>query len=379
MTDLQPEVPVKLLSGDSFSLLGDEHWFRLVVERIPPPAPSRPPCIYGAACTRKTEAHRREYFHGAAESAPEIEDIEISEEEPPPSPPTRPAASSSNKSVDVEMKEVENEGEEKEAVLAFPSFSTATYKFDLERAAQVAGRVISDFLSTHPGKFRLVLVTLDADTEALFRRHVAAQPRFRIVRADISEPRLFGAQVLANATNTTFSGGGSGVNKALHAADSELERNTHLIHGHRAEVAKAYVVPVSGASRLASQGVTHVIHVLGPNMNPARPLCLNGNYDLGCTLLAAAYTALFNSFLAISAYVHDSPRSSPHRLAASSPPPAASPPKPSHQDIAPKAKGGGGGGGGGGWADALMDYIRHPEKHASEMYVHLQLLLLFGD
>lgn len=93
------------------------------------------------------------------------------------------------------------------------------------------------------------------------------------------------------------------MNKALHDADRELEQNTHRQHGHRAEVGKAYAVAVSAKSSLAAQGVTHVIHVLGPNMNPERPLCLNGNYELGCTLLASAYTSLFNVFLSLRAQI----------------------------------------------------------------------------
>ena len=154
------------------------------------------------------------------------------------------------------------------------------------------------------------------------------------------------------------------MNKALHAADAELEKNTHKLHGMHAEVGKAYVVPVSMHSSLAAQGVTHVIHVLGPNMNPERPLCLKGNYDLGCTLLAAAYTSLFNSFLQIKSSVAREMSPGPQAKRA-----AVSPTKVS-SSAAPKGGGGGGIGGIGGigWADLLMDYIRHPEKHQGEMY-----------
>lgn len=91
-------------------------------------------------------------------------------------------------------------------VLAFPSFSTATYMFDLDRAARVAAKVIHDFLAAHQDEnIRLLLVTLDGAAEAAFKKHVGALERFAVVRADISKPKLFGAHVLANATNTTFS------------------------------------------------------------------------------------------------------------------------------------------------------------------------------
>jgi O-acetyl-ADP-ribose deacetylase (regulator of RNase III) len=43
--------------------------------------------------------------------------------------------------------------------LAFPSFSTATYMFDVHKAAPVACRVISEFLRAHPDlPIRLVAV-----------------------------------------------------------------------------------------------------------------------------------------------------------------------------------------------------------------------------
>ncbi|XP_021891037.1 transcription factor bHLH140 [Carica papaya] len=44
---------------------------------------------------------------------------------------------------------------------------------------------------------------------------------------------------------------------------------------------------------------THVIHVLGPNMNPHRPNCLNNDYIKGCKILREAYTSLFEGFVSI--------------------------------------------------------------------------------
>lgn len=63
---------------------------------------------------------------------------------------------------------------------------------------------------------------------------------------------------------------------------------------------KAVVVPLPSTSPLFSrEGVTHVIHVLGPNMNPQRPNCLNNNYSKGCKVLREAYASLFESFASI--------------------------------------------------------------------------------
>lgn len=60
----------------------------------------------------------------------------------------------------------------------------------------------------------------------------------------------------------------------------------------------AVVVPLPSASSLYScEGVNHVIHVLGSNMNPNRPNCLDGDYVKDCEILRMAYTSLFEGFL----------------------------------------------------------------------------------
>ena len=60
------------------------------------------------------------------------------------------------------------------------------------------------------------------------------------------------------------------------------------------------VVPLPSDSPLFSrEGVTHVIHVLGPNMNPQRPNCLDNDYATGCKILRDAYTSLFEGFASI--------------------------------------------------------------------------------
>lgn len=62
----------------------------------------------------------------------------------------------------------------------------------------------------------------------------------------------------------------------------------------------AVVVPLPSASPLfCREGVTHVIHVVGPNMNPQRPNCLNNDYIKGCEVLQEAYTSLFEGFSSI--------------------------------------------------------------------------------
>lgn len=72
------------------------------------------------------------------------------------------------------------------------------------------------------------------------------------------------------------------------------ERANSLLPGN------ALVVPLPSNSPLTSQeGVTHVIHVLGPNMNPQRPNYLKNDYVKGCKILCDAYTSLFEGFASI--------------------------------------------------------------------------------
>ena len=95
--------------------------------------------------------------------------------------------------------------------------------------------------------------------------------------------------------------GGGGVNAAIFkAAGASFEEATQ-------ECAKtlspggAVAVPLPIASPLRRvEGVTHVIHVLGPNMNPQRPNCLAGDYKQGCQILRATYNRLFETFSSIA-------------------------------------------------------------------------------
>ena len=77
--------------------------------------------------------------------------------------------------------------------------------------------------------------------------------------------------------------GGGGVNAAIfEAAGNELEIETKKL-AKTLNPGSALVVPLPLTSPLyIREGVTHVIHVLGPNMNPQRPNCLHGDYNEGC-------------------------------------------------------------------------------------------------
>ncbi|CAN0927838.1 Transcription factor bHLH140 [Linum grandiflorum] len=94
--------------------------------------------------------------------------------------------------------------------------------------------------------------------------------------------------------------GGGGVNAAIFgAAGPALEVATKEC-AKSLDPGNAIVVPLPSESPLHSkEGVTHVIHVVGPNMNPQRPNCLNHDYAKGCQVLREAYTALFEGFASV--------------------------------------------------------------------------------
>lgn len=83
------------------------------------------------------------------------------------------------------------------------------------------------------------------------------------------------------------------------AAGAEFETATRE-RAKSIEPGKAVVVPLPSTCPLFDrEGITHVIHVLGPNMNPQRPNFLDNNYIEGCKILQEAYTSLFEAFLSI--------------------------------------------------------------------------------
>lgn len=94
--------------------------------------------------------------------------------------------------------------------------------------------------------------------------------------------------------------GGGGVNAAIFsAAGSGLEVATKQ-QANSLQPGNAVAVQLPSTSPLLNrEGVTHVIHVLGPNMNPQRPNYLNNDYDEGCKLLGNAYSSLFQAFISI--------------------------------------------------------------------------------
>lgn len=193
--------------------------------------------------------------------------------------------------------------------LAFPSLSTSDFQFDMKKASETIVETVLEY-ADKLGNARLVLVDVSNNSRILSmvkaeaaRRHIGSGRFFTFV-GDIT--RLFSegglhCNVIANATNWRLKPGGGGVNAAIfNAAGPELEDATKQ-RASSLSPGKAIVVPLSSSSPLYSrEGVTHVIHVLGPNMNPQRPNYLKDDYNEGCRVLRQAYSSLFDCFLSIA-------------------------------------------------------------------------------
>ncbi|XVF55062.1 hypothetical protein PTKIN_Ptkin06aG0006600 [Pterospermum kingtungense] len=188
--------------------------------------------------------------------------------------------------------------------LAFPSISTAEFQFNLEKASNIIVEKVEEFMDKL-GNARLVLVDLTPSSEILsLVRAKAAEKnidsyRFFTHVGDItrlhSEAGLR-CNVIANATNWRLKHGGGGLNAVIFSAGGSALVDATKIHA-MLHPGNAVVVPLPSTSPLhGREGVTHLIHVLGPNMNPKRPNCLDGDYVKGCKILRNAYSSLFEGF-----------------------------------------------------------------------------------
>ncbi|XP_024536868.1 transcription factor bHLH140 isoform X2 [Selaginella moellendorffii] len=201
--------------------------------------------------------------------------------------------------------------EESCATLAFPSISTADFRFDHEKAANIIVETVSEFFSrAESSGLRLVLVDIDQGSDMLSRVRSKAESagldsrKFLVTHGDITKLHSTGGprcSVIANAANWRLKGGGGGVNLAIYrAAGDDFEEATKK-YAKTLDPGKVVAVPLPASSPLRTkEGVTHVIHVLGPNMNPQRPNCIADDYSQGCRLLRQCYAALFSTFASIA-------------------------------------------------------------------------------
>ncbi|XP_057519326.1 transcription factor bHLH140 isoform X2 [Amaranthus tricolor] len=194
------------------------------------------------------------------------------------------------------------------ATLAFPSISTADFQFDHDKASDIIVEKVEEYLRKLRN-VKLVLVDLTHKSKILSlvkvkaaKRNISPEKFFTFV-GDITCLYTKGGlrcRAIANAANWRLKPGGGGVNAAIYnAAGASLETATKE-RANSLTPGKAVVIPLPANSPLfIKEGVKHVIHVLGPNMNPQRPNCLKNNYDEGCEILREAYSSLFEGFASI--------------------------------------------------------------------------------
>lgn len=187
--------------------------------------------------------------------------------------------------------------------LAFPSFGTGVFQYDLERAAQVTCKHVAAFLEEHDDpRIRLyaVDITESATLAAIRKCWKGRDARFQIRVANITKMKTEGipCRVIANAANEWFSAMGSGVNLAINkAAGPALDKETKARYKGGARAGQVYPVPLPTSSPLrANEGVHHVVHVMAPNMNPQRNNCLHDDYTKGDRLLGQCYSSLLTTF-----------------------------------------------------------------------------------
>lgn len=64
-----------------------------------------------------------------------------------------------------------------------------------------------------------------------------------------------------------------------------------------AQTSKVYPIELDSKSPLRiNEDVLFVLHVLGPNLNPDRPLCLRDNFDLAKKLLSLSYQNILSFY-----------------------------------------------------------------------------------
>lgn len=62
--------------------------------------------------------------------------------------------------------------ENKIKTIAFPAISTGIYSFPLERATQIAIKMVKEFISTKPSITKVIFVCFDTKTESVYKKYL---------------------------------------------------------------------------------------------------------------------------------------------------------------------------------------------------------------
>jgi len=189
--------------------------------------------------------------------------------------------------------------------LAFASISTDDFKFDPAIAAQVLAGELEWVFPRLPQNVRVVLVDPIGKVGGLVVAQLPETMTSRLLLASTFSMLEQGCSVVAVGGIKLLRSGGDRINIELHRAFGSGDELAGLLReavkGKKAvEIGKPVIVHLGADHPITkSHGVTHLISVLGPNMNPSRLDDLKGDYAKGKLLLQNAYRAMFESFLRI--------------------------------------------------------------------------------
>ena len=197
--------------------------------------------------------------------------------------------------------------------LALPLLSVGDFAYDVPQACAVALREAAHFLSGRPmAPIALLLVAPPSDADVMNELQAArtresrldGERRFAIAsqtaRLDCLQTSCgVPCRFVANPANHKLNRRGGGINRLLHAAAGadQIESLTRAAWRPHGRPGAAYPVQLPADNPLrTTQGVEWLLHVVGPNMNRDRPLCLDGDYATAEAQLAETYRALFAAF-----------------------------------------------------------------------------------
>lgn len=199
-------------------------------------------------------------------------------------------------------------------LMAFPSLSTGSFKFDPEQAVPIALDAVEEFLKAHPKEpIQLMLVdSVKSSVLQLFAdkwKERDGDERFSTFHGNIlklgTNEGIY-PQFLVDPANAYFNVV-TGLNKYMHIAGAPhlLPDTLTVYEGEDPVTGSAYPVRTRKGTQLYGQGVRYVLHVIGPNMNPCWPNYLKKedsepDYEKGCALLKNSYQNMLTTFYEIA-------------------------------------------------------------------------------
>ncbi|KAJ3319541.1 hypothetical protein HDU76_000518 [Blyttiomyces sp. JEL0837] len=218
-----------------------------------------------------------------------------------------PTKRKSSEEMDVDMALAPKRTSATTSRLAFSSIGTREGMISVDKAAECVAKVISEFLhSLNETNVELILADDDFKAVSAFQRQpeLSAAKEFKIYQCDniakVNDQNL-DCHIIAFETNWRLKPESTVHGRRVYdVGGADLARETKRLFPAPARVAETFVVPVPSSISLNSvNGITHVIHVVGPNMNPNRPDAIKDEAT-ALTQLASAYKNVFGAFARIA-------------------------------------------------------------------------------